>query len=74
MKALKLFPWLVLALVAACSKQEPPAPAVMPEVSEVNCTPEAIKAIADEATRKKFAGLCLRRGSLQKGPDEGLKM
>ena len=69
-----ILPLLVVGLVAACSKQEPPAPpAAMPEVNDANCHPDALKAMPDDALRKKFAGLCLRRGSLQKGSDQGLK-
>lgn len=69
-----LLPLLVVVLVAACSKQEPPAPpAALPEVNDANCHPDAIKAMPDDANRKKFAGLCLRRGSLKKGSDQGLK-
>lgn len=68
-----LLPLLVAGLVAACSKQEPPAPpASMPEVNDANCHPDAIKAMPDDVARKKFAGLCLRRGSLKKGSDQGL--
>lgn len=70
-----LLPLLVGVLVAACSKQEPPAPpAAMPEVNDANCHPDAIKAMPDDAMRQEVAGLCLRRGSLKKGSDKGLRM
>ena len=70
-----VLPLLVVGLVAACSKQEPPAPpAAMPEVNDANCHPDAIKAMPDDTRRQEFAGLCLRRGSLKKGSDKGLKM
>lgn len=66
-----ILPLLVVGLVAACSKQEPPA--AMPEVNDANCHPDALRAMPDDALRKKFAGLCMRRGSLKKGSDQGLK-
>ena len=59
-------------LIVGCSKQEPPA-AAMPEVNDANCLPQAVKRLP-EASRKKFAGLCLRRGNLEKGSDHGLKL
>eukprot|EP01034_Spumella_vulgaris_P043388 gene43388-53875_t len=37
-----ILPLLMVGLVAACSKQEPPAPpAAMPEVNDANCHPDA---------------------------------
>lgn len=45
-----------------------------PEVNNENCKPDSIRAMPDNDNRKKFSGLCLRRGVLQKGPDQGLKM
>jgi len=41
---------------------------------DTNCHPDAIKAMPDDERRQKFAGLCLRRGSLKKGSDVGIKM
>lgn len=62
---------VVVGLVAACSKQE--APAAMPEVNDANCHPDSIKGMPDDALRKKFAGLCLRGGTLKRGSDQGLR-
>lgn len=66
-----LFALFSACLVAGCFK-EAPSPAAIPEVNDSNCLPEAIKRLP-EATRKQFAGLCLRRGRLDKGSDQGLR-
>ena len=71
---------LVMVIVGLCGCLDSPnnQPSVtattMPEVNDENCKPDSIRAMPDNDSLKKFSGLCLRRGVLQKGPDQGLKM
>lgn len=71
---------LVIAIAGLCGCSDKPnyQPAAtattLPEVNDENCKPDSIRAMPDNDNRKKFSGLCLRRGILQKGPDQGLKM
>lgn len=77
-KLLQVLFVVAVAGLSGCSDKpdhQPAAPAsTMPEVNDENCKPDSIRAMPDDENRKKFSGMCLRRGGLQKGPDQGLKM
>ena len=63
---------MLIALIGACSKEEPnTAPVtsiVNPEVNDENCMDKNIAKIADKKIRGEFAGLCIRRGSFVASP------
>ena len=48
-------------ILAGCFEQK------MPEVNNINCQPENIKNIEDQAMQKEFAAKCLRRPNRSAG-------